>query len=116
MFSAARRFGPVERRERQLIPARVEYASALSSTLASMSDEQISDVVGPLRAEARALLCRRSNISSTAGDDAMARAAEASLVPEAVTAAVLTTPVSKSDAVELGSALAWLETQTGGRV
>ncbi len=115
MYSAARRFGPIERPERQLIPPRVEYASALSSTLASMSDEQIIDVLAPVRGEARALLCRRSNVGVSASDDEVVAAARAFLVPDRVTASVLATPGSSSDAVELGGALAWLETQTGGR-
>jgi hypothetical protein len=115
MVSAARRFGPVQPAVRPLIPARVEFADALAATLASLPVGQLDRAVEPLRTEARQLLCRRSGILTTADDDEVQRAGATAGVPDHVITGVLETTRSEGDALDLGAALAWLETHTGAR-
>ena len=115
MFSAARRFGPVQAVARKLIPARVEYADALAANLASLPMDQLDSAVEPLRKEARQLLCRRSGVLTDAEDDEVMTAARAAGVPEQVMAGALEATHSAGDALDLGGALAWLETQRRAR-
>ncbi len=115
IFSAARRFGPVERPTRQLIPPRVEYANAMATTLAALPEDRLGQIIEPLRTEARLLLCQRSGVWTTADDAAVLAAAHAALVPEFVTNTVLENQASTLDVISLGRALAWLETHTGRR-
>jgi hypothetical protein len=115
MISAARRFGPVEPAARKLIPARVEYADALAANLASLPEAQLDGAVEPLRKEARQLLCRRCGVLSAADDEEVKRAGKAAGVPDQVLAGVLETANSGHDALDLGRALAWLETHKGAR-
>jgi len=115
MLSAARRFGPIERATRQLIPARITYADALASALATLPVAQLVDSVQPMRHEARTLLCRRSGMPGAAEDDALAAAARNAHVPDDVVVSVLRQPASGSDVVELGRALAWLDSQGGNQ-
>jgi hypothetical protein len=115
IFSAAHRFGPVERPARQLIPPRVEYANAMATVLAALPEDRLGKAMEPLRTEARLLLCQRSGMWTTADDAAVLAAAEGALVPEDVTRTVLEKPDSTLDVLSLGRALAWLETHTGRR-
>jgi hypothetical protein len=115
MVSAARRFGPVQPEARHLIPARVEYADALAANLASLPDGQLDGAVGPLKREARQLLCRRSGVLSAADDEEVRRAGETAGVPDHVVAAALAPTHSADDALEVGAALAWLESHKGVR-
>jgi len=115
MISAARRFGPVQAAERELIPTRVEYADALAANLASLPADQLASAVEPLRKEARQLLCRRSGVLTTVGDEEVRAAASAARVPEHVMAGVFEVTGSTGDALDLGGAVAWLETHKGAR-
>ena len=83
MLSASRRFGPVERATRPLIPARVAYADALASALAALPDAQLVDSVQPLQDEARTLLCRRSGMPGSVDDATLVAAAHGARVPDA---------------------------------
>jgi len=114
MVSASRRFGPVERSTRELIPPRIAYADALASALAALPEARLTDTVQPLRAEARTLLCRRSGVPPTTEDAELAAAAHGARVPEPVVASVLDRPSSGPEVVALGRALAWLEAHGGG--
>jgi hypothetical protein len=115
MVSAARRFGPVQRTERALIPARVEYADAVAANLAALPEAQLDRALEPLRQEARQLLSRRSGVPMAAGDEEIRTAARSTGVPEAVMAGALDAAHSADDALNLGGALAWLETHKGAR-
>ena len=115
MLSAARRFGPVEAADRTLIPPRVAYADAMATILAALPDKQHAGAVRPLQDEARALLCRRAGVSAATEPADLVTAARATAVPDPVLSAVLGAPASDADLIALGSALAWLETHTGGR-
>jgi hypothetical protein len=115
MLSASRRFGPVERATRPLIPARVAYADALASALAALPDTQLVDSVQPLQDEARTLLCRRSGMPGSVDDATLVSAAHGARIPDEVVAPVLRRPASGSDVVALGRALAWLDAQGGRR-
>jgi hypothetical protein len=115
MISAARRFGPVQKTERSLIPARVDYADAMATALATLPGDRLGQTVAPLRDEARRLLCRRAGVWTTADDAAVHEAARAAAVPEEVVTAVLSPGGATLDPIGLGSAMAWLETHTGSR-
>jgi hypothetical protein len=114
MLSAARRFGPVERSTRELIPPRIAYADALASALAALPEARLTDTVQPLRAEARTLLCRRSGVPPSTEDAELAAAAHGAGLPGPVVASVLDRPSSGPEVVALGRALAWLESHGGG--
>jgi len=115
LLSASRRFGPVQPVERTLIPARAEYADALAANLASLPEDQLDRALEPLRKEARQLLCRCSGVLVAAGDEEVRAAASAAGVPDHVMAGALDTTRSADGALNLGAALAWLETHKGAR-
>jgi Domain of unknown function (DUF4350) len=115
MLSAARRFGPVQKPERDLIPARVEYADAMATALATLPADRLNETMAPLRHEARRLLCRRAGVWTSADDAAVHEAARAAAVPEEVVAVVLAPGGTPPDPIGLGSAVAWLETHTESR-
>jgi hypothetical protein len=117
MLSAARRFGPVQRPDRVMIPARVEYADAMATALATLPADRLGETVAPLRAEARRLLCRRAGVWTSADDAEVLAAARAARVPEHVTAPILEpgVPGPDPDPISIGTALAWLESTTGSR-
>ena len=113
MLSAARRFGPPEPAERQLIPPRVAYVDALATVLSVCPPGHEADAVGPARDRARAQLCRRVGVPAEAGDSAIVHAAGAVMLPEGLVAAVLEVPRSTDDVMAVGRALAWLEGSWG---
>jgi hypothetical protein len=115
MVSAARRFGPVEASSRPMIPARVGYVDALATVLAVLPERQLVETAGPVSAEARSLLCRRSGLPVTASDPEVLAAARAARIPDQVAVPVVGQTEASSDLVALGTALAWLEAHTGGR-
>jgi hypothetical protein len=114
LVSAARRFGPVERPDRELIPARIVYADALASALSAVPPAQLLETVDPMQREARALLCRRSGLPAAVDDTVLVSAAHGAGVPDPVVASVVQRPTSGSDVLALGRSLAWLESHTGG--
>jgi uncharacterized protein DUF4350 len=114
MLSASRRFGPVERAERLLIPPRVAYVDAMATGLGSIGSDRLEATFTPLRQEGRRLLCRRAGVRVDAPDEDVAAAARQAMLPDEVIDGVLVEPRSSSDAVAAGRALAWLESRRGG--
>jgi hypothetical protein len=117
MWSAARRFGPPERAERELIPARVLHVDAMALLLSSGDAERLAAGAAPLRVQGRAALRRRLRADPLATDAELAALAASdsvpSLTPELVTA-LLTTPESENDIVAEGRAFVAL-TQVAGQ-
>jgi hypothetical protein len=118
MWSAARRFGPPERADRELIPARVAHVDAMAALLASGSPERLAAGSSSLRSEGRATLRRLLRAEPGAGDERLveiaATAAMPSVTPELVTA-VLKTPLSEADVIAGARAFATLTGQSTRR-
>ncbi len=114
MLSAARRFGPVESSDRQLIPPRVAYVDAMATGLGSVSGDRLATTLTPLREEGRRLLSRRAGIRVDAPDDEVAEAARQAMMSDEVIEGVLAVPQSTAGALECGRAVAWLESRRGG--
>ena len=107
LWSAARRFGPPQRAERELIPARVLHVDAMASLLASGKTERAAAAAAPLREQGRAALQRRLRAGPEATDQQLAELAASSsfpsLTPQLV-ADLLDAPRSESDLVAEGRA------------
>lgn len=101
LLSAARRFGPPARQERQMIPPRVHYVDALATALATRPPGQLADVVAPVVAEVH-----RRTARGLAPDRAGALA-------EDLAALDASPPATASDIVRAGRVLAHLEREPG---
>ncbi|MGO8876488.1 MAG: DUF4350 domain-containing protein [Acidimicrobiales bacterium] len=115
MWSAARRFGPPQRAERELIPPRVAHVDAMAALLASGSTERMAAAVAPLREQGRIHLRRALRAGADATDEQLAQLAASagagSLSPEAV-GALLATPRSAAELVDEGRAFVALGPET----
>jgi hypothetical protein len=104
MLSAARRFGPPVRAERELVPPRIAHVDAVAALMSSGPPERLIAAAGPLRRSARELLCRSLGAREDASDaELWERLPSAVIAPEQVWA-VLTEPRSKKDLLALGKA------------
>jgi hypothetical protein len=102
-LARGRRLGPAELRERELPPARVEFAEALATQLAKARPR--GEAVRTARSVARSRVAAALGISAEAGDDALRRRAyERGLDPAAIDA-VLANGVGEDDLLALGRAL-----------
>ncbi|MGC9961008.1 MAG: DUF4350 domain-containing protein [Acidimicrobiales bacterium] len=112
MWSAARRFGPPQQAERELIPPRVAHVDAMAALLASGSTDRLAAAASPLREQGRTRLRRVLRADPGTSDEQLAALAGAggtsSVSPEAVTA-LLGTPRSAEDIVAEGRAFVALD-------
>jgi hypothetical protein len=112
MWSAARRFGPPQQAERELIPPRVAHVDAMASLLATGSTDRLAAAASPLRQQGRARLRRVLRAEPGTTDEQLAALARAggtsSLSPEVITA-LLVTPRSAEDIVAEGRAFVALD-------
>jgi hypothetical protein len=114
MWSAARRFGPPEVAESELVPARVAHVEAMAALLASGDLERLAAASAPLREDGRETLRRLLRVGPSAGDDELiglaASSGLASLSSATVTA-LLKQPRSDDDLVAEGRAYVSLPSQ-----
>ncbi len=104
MLSAARRFGPPEKAERELPPPRVSYVDAIATVLSTAQSESVASAAEPLQVRARTTLCRRAGVSADASDDEIARAAASAGLSGELVRTVLSTPRSADDLIAVGRA------------
>ena len=112
ILSAARRFGPPARANRDLIPPRIAHVDAMAALLASGSSARVVAGSAPLRKAAREQLCQmlRAPLEATDGE-LLTRAATTSL-PSELVKSIVAEPRSEQDLLALGRAYATL-TQRG---
>jgi hypothetical protein len=108
MWSASRRLGPPEEKERLLAPARVRYVDAMATLLSTAEPEELPSVGFGLQARARSELCRVVGVSVQASDDEVARAARSVGIDESLIRAALVPPGSSDEMVYAGRAVAEL--------
>lgn len=115
MWSAARRFGPPQQVERELIPPRVAHVDAMAALLASGSTERMAAAAAPLREQGRLHLRRALRAPADATDEQLAQLAASagagSVSPETV-GALLTTPRSAAGLIDEGRAFVALTPET----
>jgi hypothetical protein len=109
MWSAGRRFGPPERAERTLAPARIEYVDGLATVLAATDARRLGEALSPVHRAARASLCRRVGVPDDTTDDVVAGAALSAGLADDLVRAVLVAPTDTESALATGRAHAWLE-------
>jgi len=109
MWSAARRFGPPQRAERVLPPARVEYVEGLATVLAATDSRRIGEAVAPVHRAARSSLCRYVGVPDDSPDESVAAAAKSTGLSDAVVREALVAPTDEESALATGQAFAWLE-------
>jgi len=109
MWSAARRFGPPQRAERVLPPARVEYVEGLATVLAATDSRRIGEAVAPVHRAARSSLCRYVGVPDDTSDESVAAAARSTGLSDSVVREALVAPTDKESALATGQAFAWLE-------
>lgn len=115
LASAARRFGPLERRARALAPPRVGHAEAMGALLAAMPAKSVPAATEPVAVGAHDLLVRRLRLDGRADAAVLHEAALASGVPAWVERGATTPVATRDDAIEAGRALAWLAAERGAR-
>jgi hypothetical protein len=108
MLSAARRFGPPEKAERELPPPRVAYVDAIATLFSTAKSESVASAAENLQVRARTTLCRRAGVSTNASDDEIARAAASAGLSGELVRTVLSTPRSADELVAVGRASAQL--------
>jgi hypothetical protein len=111
MWSAARRFGPPQRADRELIPARVAHVDAMAALLASGSPDRLAAGASSLRATGRETLRRILRADQAATDEQLIELAATSSVPSVtpeLAVALLRAPQSESDVIAGGRASAAL--------
>ena len=109
MWSAIRRFGPPERPERALAPARVAYVEGLATVLAATDVRRLGEALAPVQRAARASLCRRIGVPDDTADAVIAGAARSAGLDEGLVHAALVAPTDADSALATGRAHAWLE-------
>jgi hypothetical protein len=109
MWSAMRRFGPPERPERALAPARVEYVEGLATVLAATDARRLGEALAPVQRAARASLCRRIGVPDDTTDAVIAGAALSAGLDDGLVHAALVAPTDADGALATGRAHAWLE-------
>jgi hypothetical protein len=118
IWSAARRFGPPQLAERELIPARVAHVDAMAALLASGNADRLAAASAPLRDEGRSRLRRLLRANPSATDAELAELAASadlpSLTPELVSS-LLDPPRSESGVVDEGRAFVALSRGTPDR-
>jgi hypothetical protein len=108
ILSAARRFGPPARAERELVPPRIAHVDAVAALLASGSADRLRAGAAPLRLAARERLCRALSVGPYATDSELLAASESrGMAPELVVA-ILAEPRSERDLLALGRGYATL--------
>lgn len=116
LVSSARRFGPVQRAARALIPPRVLYVDAMATHLSTLATAEVVAASEPVTRSARATLAARLSVPVTASNDELRAAATRSPVHAAALGAItsrLSTPAhSTADLVALGHAAAALAHST----
>jgi hypothetical protein len=118
IWSAARRFGPPQLAERELIPARVAHVDAMAALLASGNADRLAAASAPLRDEGRSRLRRLLRAEPTATDAQLAELAASAALPSltpALVTALLEQPRSESDVVDEGRAFVALSRATTDR-
>jgi hypothetical protein len=108
LWSAIRRFGPPEPRERTFTPARVHYVDSLATVLAATPPDQAHEALDPVRQAARNRLLHHCGLPGDASDAAIVQAATTLTLPDELVGAVLRTPRSGEDVMALGRAHVWL--------
>jgi hypothetical protein len=104
VWSRARRFGPPDRRARELPPARAEYVRALSVTLERTHDE--AGALAPLQRWTRERVAARGALRPDASDAEIADAARAIGASDHETAVLFAPITTDDDALALGRFLA----------
>jgi hypothetical protein len=116
MWSAARRFGPPQRADRELIPARVVHVDAMAGLLASGNTERLAAGAAPLRERGRVTLRRLLHAEPTATDVQLAEIAASGVAPSVtpeMVVALLSTPRSEDDVIAEGRAFVALRPEAG---
>jgi hypothetical protein len=108
VVSASRRFGPVERAARTAAPSRIGHVDAMAALLATTGAPHVAAATASLSADARRLLVRVLRCDAAATDDDIDKDAEARGIPSWVVHAALGRPDSRTAALEVGRAHAWL--------
>ena len=109
ILSAARRFGPPVRAERDLVPPRVAHVDAVAALLASGGPPaRVAAGAAPLRKAAREQLCHALRARGDATDAELATRANATALPPELVAAIVAEPRSEKDLLALGRAYATL--------
>jgi hypothetical protein len=107
MWSVGRRFGPPQRADRELIPARVAHVDAMAALLASGPVDRLAAGAVSLQSEGRETLRRTLRAGPLATDEELIQLAATgsppSVTPE-LAAALLRTPQSESDVIAEGRA------------
>lgn len=105
-IAAGKRFGPIDAEPEAPAPERVQFVSAVASTLSRSRDRDAA--VAPLRARAQAQIARRGGVLADATDDLLAAAQRAGLTADE--ARIVAGSVSTDDdLVALGRVVSRLE-------
>jgi hypothetical protein len=116
LLSAARRFGPPQRQQRELLPPRINYVTAVAALLETRKPEQFTDAVVSIQTELRAVVAGRLGLGLDATEDefrAAARRADSHDVNyDDVVTMVYSWPDTPSQYVALGRTLAALRRDT----
>jgi len=118
MWSAARRFGPPQSKDRELIPARVAHVDAMAGLLASGGPDRLAAGASSLQSEGREALRRLLRASPAATDEQLIELAAISgvpsLTPELATD-LLRTPRTEKEVIAEGRAFATLSSHGSRR-
>lgn len=106
-LAAGRRFGPAERKERELPPPRIEFADAIATALAKARPR--GQAVETARRVARGRLARAARLSPDASDEAFRRAAQELRLGEEGVEATLGRRTDEAALLALGRMLGDLE-------
>jgi hypothetical protein len=104
VWGRALRFGPPDRRARELPPARAEYVRALSLTLERTRDR--TGALTPAQRWARDRVASRAALGAEYDDEALARAARGLGCTDEEIAALIGPPVDDDHVMALGRAVA----------
>ena len=108
ILSAARRFGPPVRANRELMPPRIAYVDAIAALLASGPPARLTAGAAPLREAAREQLCHVLRARRDATDTELLTRAASMALPPGVVTAIVVEPRSEKDLLALGRAYATL--------
>jgi len=110
-WSRSRRFGPPDRPERELLPARAEYVRALAVSLERTRDP--AHALAPLQVWARTRVAQRAHLGPDATLEEIDRAAIALGYSEAERAALWHPPTDDGTALALGELVSRLSQHDG---
>jgi Domain of unknown function (DUF4350) len=111
ILSASRRFGPPERQERTMMPARIEYVEAMATLLGARPADQLAQATAPVVTEVGMRLRRQLGLSEDAPVDDLLRVmgeAEPGSVASRVAPAAVLPSHDAADALAAGAALSVL--------